>query len=147
MKVSPVPEGFHSITPYLHVEDAVNLVNFLVHAFEAKVRHTTTLADGSLLNAHLLIGDSMIEISQVRGDFRAMPSALHLYVSDVDQVYQKAVEVGALAIAEPENRIYGDREAFVIDPAGNHWYLATRVENLSAEEINKRMNDLDNGFS
>ncbi len=146
MKVNPVPEGFHSVTPFLHVEDAVNLINFLVHAFDARVRHTTTLADGSLINANLIIGDSIIEISQVRGDFQPMPAALHLYVEDVDSLYQKAVELGGLSVAEPADQLYGDREAFIIDPAGNHWYLATRIENLSTEEINRRMNQLDSQF-
>lgn len=146
MKVNPVPEGFHSVTPFLHVEDAVNLINFLVHAFDARVRHTTTLADGSLINANLIIGDSVIEISQVRGDFQPMPAALHLYVEDVDSLYQKAVELGGLSVAEPADQLYGDREAFIIDPAGNHWYLATRIENLSTEEINGRMNQLDSQF-
>lgn len=146
MKVNPVPEGFHSVTPFLHVEDAVNLINFLVHAFDARVRHTTTLADGSLINANLIIGDSIIEISQVRGDFQPMPAALHLYVEDVDSLYQKAVELGGLSVAEPADQLYGDREAFIIDPAGNHWYLATRIENLTTEEINRRMNQLDSQF-
>lgn len=145
-KVNPVPEGFHSVTPYLHVEDAVNLINFLVHAFDARVKNTHNLPDGTVLNAMVVIGNSAIEISQVRGDFQPMPAALHLYVEDVDSIYQKAVELGAISIAEPENQIYGDREAFIIDPSGNHWYLATRIEDLSTEEINKRMIELNNQF-
>ena len=85
--------------------------------------------------------NSIIELSEVRGDFRPMPSAIHLYVEDTDAVYRKAVEVGAMSVMEPSNQFYGDREAFVIDPSGNHWYIATRMENVSEEEMNKRVKE------
>ena len=141
MNVNPIPEGFHTITPYLHVQDVANLIGFLTHAFNAKTLKSLKLPDGTILNAQLQIGNSMIELSEVRGDFRPMLSAIHLYVEDTDAVYRKAVEVGAMPVMEPSNQFYGDREAFVIDPSGNHWYIATRIENVSEEEIDKRVKE------
>jgi PhnB protein len=146
MKVNPIPEGFHTITPYLHVEDVSNLMGFLKHAFDAKTVKSSKLADGTVINAQLKIGDSMIELSEVRGDFQPMPCAMHLYVNDVDAAYKKAVEVGAMSIMEPTNQFYGDREAFVIDPSGNHWYIATRIENVSEKEMQQRMKNFMKGM-
>ena len=139
MNVNPIPEGFHTITPYLHVEDVSNLMGFLKHAFDAEILKSSKLADGTVINAQLKIGDSIIELSKVRGDFQPMPCAMHLYIKDVDAVYKKAVEVGAISVMEPTDQFYGDREAFVIDPGGNHWYIATRIENVPENEIQRRM--------
>jgi uncharacterized glyoxalase superfamily protein PhnB len=139
MNINPIPQGFHTITPYLHVKDIKNMIGFLIHAFGAKTIHVSKLADGTVLNAQMQIGDSMIELSEVQGDFQPMPCAIHLYVEDADAVYTKAVEVGAMSVMEPSTQFYGDREAFVIDPCNNHWYIATRVENVSEEELQKRM--------
>jgi uncharacterized glyoxalase superfamily protein PhnB len=139
MKVKPIPEGLHSITPYLHVRDINNMMGFLTHAFGARTVHISRLEDGTILNARMQIGDSMIELSEVRGDFQPMPCAIHLYVEDADAVYAKAVEVGAMSVMEPSTQFYGDREAFVIDPGNNHWYIATRVEDVSEEEMQARM--------
>jgi PhnB protein len=141
MSVDAIPEGFHTITPYMHVQDVANLIGFLTHAFDAKTIKSSKLADGTIINAQLQIGDSMIELSEVRGDFKPMPCAIHLYVEDTDVVYKKAVELGAMPVMEPSNQFYGDREAFVIDPSGNHWYIATRVENVSEEEMNRRVKE------
>jgi uncharacterized glyoxalase superfamily protein PhnB len=141
MNVAPIPEGFHTITPYLHVHDVPNLIGFLTHGFGAKLLHSSKLADGTIINARVQIGDSVIEMSEVRGDFQPMPCAIHLYVEDADAVYKQAVEVGALSVMEPSTQFYGDREAFVIDPCGNHWYIATRIENVTDEELQLRMNN------
>ncbi|HEY6978612.1 MAG TPA: VOC family protein [Chitinophagaceae bacterium] len=141
MSVNPIPEGFHTITPYLHVQDVGNLIGFLTHAFDAKTLKSSKLEDGTIINAQLQIGDSIIELSEVRGDFQPMPCAIHLYVQDTDAVYKKAVEVGAMPVMEPSDQFYGDREAFIVDPSGNHWYIATRIENVSEEEMNKRVKE------
>lgn len=141
MKVNPVPEGFHTITPYLHVQDVPNLIGFLTHAFGAQELYSSKLPNGIIINARLQIGDSVVEMSEVRGDFKPMPCAMHLYVEDADAVYKKSVEVGAISVMEPSNQFYGDREAFIIDPCGNHWYIATRIENIPEEEMQQRMND------
>lgn len=120
-------------------------MGFLTHAFGAKTVQASKLDDGTILNAQMKIGDSMIELSEVRGDFQPMPCAIHLYVEDADAVYQKAVEVGAMSVMEPSTQFYGDRESFVIDPNGNHWYIATRVEQVSEEEMQRRVKQFMEG--
>jgi len=142
MPVNPIPEHFHSITPYLHVQGVQNLVGFLTHAFGAKEISSSKLPDGTIINACMQIGNSVIEISEVRGGFQPMPCAIHLYVDDADAIYKKALEVGAEPVMEPVTQFYGDREAFVKDPSGNHWYIATRIENVTEEEIKKRMEEM-----
>lgn len=139
MKTDYIPEGFYSITPYLHVEDAPNLMGFLKHAFDAEEVDSTKLPDGTVINAKMKIGNSMIELSEVRGGFKPLPCAIHLYVPDADAVYRKAVELGAASVMEPANQFYGDREAFVIDPCGNHWYIATKIEEVPKAEMQKRI--------
>lgn len=139
MAVNPIPEGFRSITPYLHVEDLRNLMGFLTHAFGAKEIRKSQTADGTIANACMQIGDSYIEMSEVQQGFQPMACAIHLYVEDADAVYKKAVEVGALSVMEPVTQFYGDREAFVIDPSGNHWYIATRIENIPENELQQRL--------
>ena len=139
MPVDPIPQGFRSITPYLHVEDLQNLMGFLTHAFGAKEISKSKMADGTIANACMQIGNSFIEMSEVQTGFKPMPCAIHLYVEDADAVYKKAVEVGAMSVMEPMTQFYGDREAFVIDPSGNHWYIATRVENIKEEDMQQRM--------
>lgn len=141
MAVNPVPQGFRSITPYLHVEDLPNLMGFLMHAFGAKEITKSRTREGKIANACMQIGDSFIEMSEVQTGYKAMPCAIHLYVEDADAVFKKAVEVGAMAVMEPVTQFYGDREAFVIDPSGNHWYIATRIENIAEEDMQQRLDD------
>ncbi|NNV56813.1 VOC family protein [Limnovirga soli] len=139
MEVNPIPQGFSSITPYLHVQGLPHLMGFLTHAFGAKEISATKLPDGMVINACMQIGNAVIEISEVHGGFYPMPCAIHLYVADVDAVYAQAVEVGAEPVMEPTNQFYGDREAFVKDPCGNHWYIASRIENVPEEVLQQRM--------
>ena len=139
MPVNPIPEGFRTITPYLHVEGLQNLMGFLTHAFGAKQISISKTTNGSIANACMQIGNAYIEMSEVQEGFRPMPCAIHLFVEDADAVYKKAVEVGALSVMEPTTQFYGDREAFVIDPSGNHWYIATRIENIPEYEMQQRM--------
>ena len=91
MGIDKIPEHFHSITPYLHVQGVQNLMGFLTHAFGAEEINSTKLPDGTIVNACMKIGGSVIEMSEVRGGFQPMPCAIHLYVDDTDAVYKKAV--------------------------------------------------------
>ena len=81
--------------------------------------------DGVIVHAKIKIGDSIIEMSEARGEFQPMPSAFHLYVPDVDSVYRRAIEAGGKSMGEPTDQPYGERSAGVIDPGGNTWYIAT----------------------
>ena len=140
MKVRGVPEGYHTITPYLSVKDAHGLVEFLRKAFDAKVE-VHTLPDGSVLNAQAQVGDSMVLIGQApkeRPDNELMPAMLYLYVEDADAWYRNAVTAGATSIREPADQFYGDRVGAVRDLAGNQWWFATHKEEMSSEEMARR---------
>ena len=140
MTVQPIPEGYHTITPYLAVKDAHGLVEFLKNAFNAQVE-VHKMPDGSVLNAQAQVGDSMVLIGQVpknRPDGELMPAMLYLYVEDADAWYRKAIDAGGTSIREPADQFYGDRVGAVRDLAGNQWWFATHKEEMSPEEMVRR---------
>lgn len=124
----PIPEGFHSVTPYLVVPGVARLIDFLKEAFDAEETIRAARQDGSISHAGVRIGDSMVEMGEASGDWRAMPASLHLYVRNSDEAYHRAVKAGATSLYEPQNMDYGDREGGVTDPSGNQWYIATHKD-------------------
>ncbi|MBI4752172.1 MAG: VOC family protein [Acidobacteria bacterium] len=136
--VKPIPEGYHTVTPYLVVENAEKLLEFLTSAFDAKVTFCTRHSDGAVGHAEVKIGDSMIMIGEAGPQSQPMPSMLYLYVPDTDATYKQAVEAGGISIMEPANQFYGDRNAGVKDHCGNQWWIATHVEDVSPEELEQR---------
>jgi PhnB protein len=138
-KVSPIPEGFHTITPYLIVDGAANIIQFVKHAFGAQEQHEATLRpDGTIMHATLKIGDSMLMIADASEHAKASSVMLYLYVPDVDAVYQKAIKAGATSIMEPADQFYGDRTGGARDPAGNTWFFGTHIEDVAPAELKKR---------
>lgn len=124
--VKPVREGFHTITPYLIVSGAAQFINFLKQAFGAVERGRVNRPGTELLmHAEVQVGDSMVELADATPEYPPRPAAIHLYVDNVDAVYQRALEAGASSIASPTDQEYGDRDASVKDSFGNHWYIAT----------------------
>jgi PhnB protein len=120
----PAREGAHGITPYLVVEGPDGFANFLQQAFGAEeLFRTGTIAGG--MHVELRIGDSPLMMGGGEG-IAPIPAALHLYVSDADAVYRRALAAGAVSLYEPTDQEYGDREAGVKDSSGNHWFIATR---------------------
>jgi PhnB protein len=138
MPAQPIPEGFHTVTPYLVVEGVPRLLEFLEAAFDAKDVHRTTLAGGRVMHAQLQIGDSMIMMGEAREGCPAMPRSIYLYVPDTDAVYRKAVAAGGTSLMEPADQFYGDRNAGVQDPCGNQWWIGTHVEDVDPEVIARR---------
>ena len=138
MAVKPIPEGYHTVTPYLAVEGAAKIIEFTKQAFGAQERHRMAAPDGSIMHAEVKIGDSHVMLGEARGPVKAMPSMLYLYVPDVDAVYQRAIGAGAKSEQEPADQFYGDRTAAVMDAAGNRWYIATHVEEVAPAEMEKR---------
>jgi len=134
-----IPEGYHSITPYLAVHEAGKLIDFLKRSFDAQEVRRHTMPDGTVANAEIKIGDSMVMIGEAPKEHSTMKSMLYHYVSDVDSVYQAALAAGGASVREPQDQYYGERVAGVADPAGNQWWIATREEDLSTEEMAKRM--------
>jgi uncharacterized glyoxalase superfamily protein PhnB len=119
----PIRADFNTITPYLVVDQPVRFLEFLNRAFGAQEVMRTTGTKGGL-HAELRIGDSMVMAGGGEG-ILPVPAAIHLYVGDADMVYRRALEAGGTAVREPSDQPYGDREATVVDPSGNHWYIAT----------------------
>ncbi len=123
--------GFRSLTPSLLVDDADRLIDFLKSAFGAHEMLRVPREDGTVLHAELQIGDSMLELGQAEksetAPWKAMPGAVHLYVPDTDATYRRALQAGASSTREPHDTAYGDRAASVVDPCGNHWFLATHT--------------------
>jgi PhnB protein len=136
-----IPIGYHTITPYFSVRYAPKLIAYLKEAFDAQEIETHALPDGTIINAQIKIGDSMILIGEAPkglGKSKQMPAMLYMYVNDADAVYKKAIRAGGKSIREPMDQFYGDRSAAVEDPAGNQWWIATHMEEMSRAELVKR---------
>jgi PhnB protein len=138
MAVKPIPDGYHSVTPYLTVQGAARLLEFLKHAFDAKVTEQIQQPNGTIGHAEVRIGDSVVMIADARGEWKPMPSAMYLYVDDADATYQRALQAGATSMMEPADQFYGDRHGGVTDPFGNFWWIATHVEDVSPDELARR---------
>ena len=134
-----IPDGFHSITPYLIVNDLSELIHFIVPAFNANVTSQINDPDGKPMQIEVQVGDSMIMAAQARDGTPAIPCMLYVYVEDCDQVFNDAIAAGGEAVMEPDNMFYGDRHGGLKDPCGNQWWIATHVEDVSSEEIQRRM--------
>jgi PhnB protein len=139
MAVKPVPDGYHTVTPYLVVRDAQKVIEFLKQAFGAQLTHEPTKRpDGTMMHAELSIGDSRVMMGEENEMAKATTSSLYLYVPNVDSVYQRAVKAGGNSIMEPTDMFYGDRSGGVKDPSGNTWYIATHKEDVAPQELAKR---------
>ena len=135
--VNPIPDRYHTVTPYLVGQGLSKLIEFLKKAFDAEVIEKHEGPKGAVMHAEVKIGDSVIMMGEPK-DGKPMPTMLYLYVEDTGAVYKKAVEAGGESIQEPTNQFYGDRNAAVKGPCGNQWWIATHVEDVSPEEMAKR---------
>ena len=146
MAVKPIPEGYHTFTPYFVVEGASEFIEFLKAAFDAVELMRMPGPGGKLGHAEVRIGDSALMLADAHPPEQE-PRQLNgmLYVSDVDAVYANAVALGARGIRPPENMFYGDRMSGVVDKWGNYWSIATHVEDVAPEEMQRRMAALPHG--
>jgi PhnB protein len=133
-----IPQGFHTITPFLLADDASELIQFLERAFEGGVTYKMTSEDGIVRHATVKIGDSIVMVSNGTEVYQPMPCILHVYVEDADSVYQNALSAGGISIQEPRNEFYGDRTSAIKDRWGNQWWIATHMEDVDEEEMKKR---------
>ena len=132
------PEGYHTITPQLIVEDAQETLDFIAAAFGAELLDVYE-SDGTINHAEATIGDSRVMVASASSEFPSFPAMLVVYVDDVDAAYQRALEHGAASLREPEDQFYGDRTGGVRDGQGNQWWISTHVEDVSPEEMHRRM--------
>jgi uncharacterized glyoxalase superfamily protein PhnB len=139
MAVKAIPDGYHTLTPYLVVRGAAKTIEFVKKAFGAElIDEPMKRPDGMIMHATLQIGDSRVMLSEANDQYPPMPSMLYLYVPNVDSVYQRAVAAGGTALEEPKDKFYGDRSGGVKDPSGNQWFIGTHKEDVAPQEIKKR---------
>src|ERR1035441_7869519 len=137
-KVKTIPEGFHTVMPYLIVAGAAKLIDFMVAAFDAKKTEQMMRPDGTVGHTELRVGDSMIMLAEANAQMPATPVMLHLYVEDVDVTFDRAVRAGGVVVQKPSVQFYGDRSGGVKDKSGNTIWSATHVEDVPPDELKKR---------
>jgi PhnB protein len=146
MATKPIPEGYHTLTPYLAVDDASRAIEFYQRAFGAKERVRMPAPNGKIGHAELEIGDSLVMLSDPFEQATVKPpkqiggstASIFMYVEDVDEMVQQAVDAGAKVTSEIQDMFWGDRFGSIEDPFGHTWSIATHVEDLSPEEIAER---------
>lgn len=149
-QVKPIPDGYHSIQPYLHIRGADKAIEFYKKAFGAIERMTMAQPDGRIGHAELVFGDSCVMLADEAPErnvfspqhFGGSAVSIMLYVQDCDATYKQALAAGAKSLREPADQFYGDRSAGVEDPFGFQWWLGTHVRDVSAEEMQAEMEKL-----
>ena len=146
MPVSAIPEGYYSVTPYLTVDDAAAAIRFYEQAFGATEVFRMPMGD-RVAHAEIRIGNSHVMLSDEFPDMGYLgpkarggaTSSLMIYVDDVDRAYRQAIDAGATQERPPEDQFWGDRMGVLVDPFGQRWSLATHVEDVPPEEMERRM--------
>lgn len=138
MAVKPIPDGYHSVTPYLMIKGADQFIAFMTAVFGARVTEQLMQPNGTPGHTELRIGDSMIMLSDVKADRPTRPIMLHIYVDDDDAAFERAVKAGGKVVAAPTNQFCGDRSGGVIEPSGNTIWIATHVEDVPLAELQRR---------
>ena len=146
MAAKPIPDGYTTVTPYLCVDGAEEAIAFYTRAFGAEERGRMQDPDGKIAHAELVIGDSVVMLSDAFPQFSTKPprdlggtsTSIMLYVEDVDAVVKQALDAGAELEREVEDQFWGDRFGAVVDPFGHVWSIATHVEDVPPEEMAKR---------
>lgn len=140
--VKSVPEGFHSVTPYLIVEGASSLLEFIKNSFAGELTYIMKDDEsGKVTHATIKIGDSMVMVSDAMEGMEANKTMLFVYVDDTDKFYQKAIDAKGISKREPRDEFWGDRAACVEDKWGNTWWIATHIEDVSNEELKRRKDE------
>jgi PhnB protein len=147
-RVDPIPDGFHTVTPYLSIQGASQAIDFYKRAFGAEERYKMEGPDGKMVaHAEIVIGNSIIMLADEMPEhgnrspttLKGTPVSLAIYVQDADAVFKRAVDAGASVIMPIADQFYGDRTGSVQDPFGYKWLIMTHKENVPPEEVKKRM--------
>jgi PhnB protein len=146
MAVPPIPEGYHTLTPFLAIENAAEAIAFYERAFGARERYRMPGPDGTIAHAEIEIGDSLLMVSDPFPQAGVSPPSqingtsvgMYLYVEDVDAWVKRAVDAGATLTVPVDDMFWGDRFGQVTDPYGHIWQVSTHVEDVPAEEMEER---------
>jgi PhnB protein len=150
MSVKPIPEGYHTLTPFMTVRDAERAIDFYKRAFGAEERGVMKGPDGKVMHAELKIGDSIIMLADEFPDFGVVSPesqgggtsmGLHIYIEDVDAAFDRAVKAGAKVEMPVMEQFWGDRYGKLKDPFGHRWSIATHTRDLSREEMKRGMDE------
>ena len=155
MAVKPIPEGYHSVTPYLIVRGGSDAIEFYTKAFGATELFRFPAPDGKIGHAEIKIGDSPIMLADEYPEMGykspqsigGSPVSLMIYVEDVDTVFNRAVEAGGTVKEAVQDKFYGDRAGSLVDPFGHVWHVATHKEDISMEEMEQRAKAVSNAAS
>lgn len=153
MAVRPIPEGYPRVMPYLSIDGAAAAIDFYTSVLDAKERMRMPAPDGKVGHAELEIGDSVIMLADESPDMgnkgpRSLggtPVAIMVYVEDVDATFARALQAGATEVQPLEDKFYGDRSGSFDDPWGHQWHIATHIEDVSPEEMDRRAQELMGG--
>ncbi len=148
MAMLPRPEGHHTITPGFVVPNAAQVIAFMENAFGGKVVERYDMPGDKVGHAEVLIGDCVVMLGDAMPGYDPMPASLSYYVDDgaaVDATYQRALAAGATSVSAPKDQFYGYRSATVKDSGGNKWSICAVVEQVSKEEIERRMASMSKG--
>jgi PhnB protein len=146
-KVKAIPDGYHSVTPYLIIDGAARALDFYKRAFDAKELMRIPAPNDRIGHAEIRIGDSVIMLADEHPEIEARSPAhyggssvsIMVYLEDVDRQFKQAIEAGATEVRPVADQFYGDRSGTLKDPFGHSWHLSTHKEDVSMEEMNRRM--------
>src|SRR6266702_2881945 len=144
-KANPTPQNYGTVTPYLIVDGVPRLIDFLRETFHAEERTRINDKKDHVGHAEIKIGNSIVMMADSTPQYNPIPSQLYVYVENVEDYYSRGLKAGGISEQEPTTQFYGDRTAAVKDPTGNRLWIASRVEEVSSEEMEKRMKGL--GFA
>ena len=136
-----IPEGYTTVTPWLISPDTAQLIDYVTAAFGAEELYRLTAGDGTIGHAEVRIGNAIVMMFDAPPVWPSTPGFLRLYVDDADAVHQQAVAAGGTSVTEVTHLYFGDRAGRVRDPLGNLWWIHTRIEDVSAEELERRLTD------
>jgi PhnB protein len=154
-KVRPVPDGYHTASPYLIVTRAAAALEFYRSAFGAILKRCLTAADGKVMHAEIKVGNSIVMLADefpsheafAPEHFGGSPASVVLYLEDADAVYARSMEAGAVSLRPMADQPFGERSGTICDPFGHRWTLTTHIEDVSDEEIERRFAALMSGVA
>jgi PhnB protein len=142
-KINPVPYDNQNIIPYIMIDNVAKLIVFTKAAFDAELKYKLDRNDGTIMHAEVIIGKNIIMMGEPTEQFGAMPVSIYMYVTDCDKVYQAALQAGGTSITEVKTMHHaGERYGCIKDFAGNIWWIATHVEDMTLEETKRRIKEM-----